>query len=297
MCIVVSDEELEAERQHWIKVSKTNIFARHTGPGQQVLAYSMSIASSTPAAMILPLPVSRPSGEDAVRFIDLSGIPDFFDHMARGCQAEYQEDEFGEIGAGDLLCLDEIPALTVHDVGDFEASYVPSMGDFTRLDPRFRLPDEVWQSMPDYSDYGFAVFQLKLRLMTKEAEVENEIHPLALEFSTRDSKRLYFPTVHVHDGAYHDSAGFYHRFYCQRENARSEFKYWWDVLQGFRPRPARVIGENFPGYRWLSRSSRPASEILPVDDCEGLVDPDLELHSLELHGEYKNQDIWLGDSL
>lgn len=34
--------------------------------------------------------------------------------------------------------------LTVHDVGDFDASFVPELNDFARLDPRFLLDDDLW---------------------------------------------------------------------------------------------------------------------------------------------------------
>ncbi len=73
MCINTA-EELEAARQQWLKVTKTNIFARHSRPGYQVLAYSLSISSKSAAAMILPLPVIPGSGEEEIGFIDLTRI-------------------------------------------------------------------------------------------------------------------------------------------------------------------------------------------------------------------------------
>ena len=292
VCIVTA-EELEAERQFWLKVSKTNIFARHSHPGHQVLAYSMSISTRSAAAMILPLPVSRPSGEDALRFIDLSSYPEFFRDMDRACIPEVEM--IGEF-SDDLEAPESALMLQVHEVGDFEASYVPAMPDFARLDPRFRLPDNVWRTMPDYSEYGFAVFQLRLILASDDSEVENDIHPMALEFPTRDPDRLYFPTVHVHDGVYHDSAGFYHRFFCQRAAARSEFKFQLDLLEGREPSPAED-GPQFDGYEWYSRSAETASQVLPVDRCGGLVDPHQKLHSMSLLGDFPNRDIWLGDCL
>jgi len=51
--------------------------------------------------------------------------------------------------------------LKVEQVGSFEASFVPTLADFQRLDPRFRLPDTVWQQLGRYAKYGFAIFQLK----------------------------------------------------------------------------------------------------------------------------------------
>ena len=49
----------------------------------------------------------------------------------------------------------------MHDVGEFEASFVANIGDFSRLDRRFRIALEVWAELPTYADYGFAVFKLK----------------------------------------------------------------------------------------------------------------------------------------
>lgn len=321
MCILTAEElekKLEAERKFWLKVSKTNIFARHNRPGFQVIAYSMSIASKSAAAMILPLPVVPGSGEEAIRFIDLSGYEDFFYDMELACRRNEIEEE--------SLCLespDETPELLkVHEVGDFEASYVPTMADFTRLDPRFRLSDEIWKKMPDYSDYGFAVFQLKLTLMNDDVEKENTVHPMAFEFPTRDDKHLYFPTVHVHDGDFHPEAGFYHTFYCQRENARAEFKYQRDLLEGLQPTPVKLTSEilainsefnsgewldqmfklmfdneEFEFYEWYLQSWEPASKVMDIDRSQGLLDPGEKLHGMSLFGDYPNRDIWLGDSL
>ncbi len=86
--------------------------------------------------------------------------------------------------------------------------------------------------MPNYSEYGFAVFQLNTTLSNEEDEIENIIHPMAFEFPTCNSKKLFCPTVHVHNGNYHKQAEFCHTIYCQRDNARSEFKYEWDLLHG-----------------------------------------------------------------
>ena len=51
--------------------------------------------------------------------------------------------------------------LEVVRVGNFEASFVPTQKDFSRLDERFRLPKAAWKLLPAYESYGFAVFKLK----------------------------------------------------------------------------------------------------------------------------------------
>ena len=67
-----------------VSVSATNIFARAEDNGRQVVVYSMAIEARTEVAMILPLPVQLPSGENDVRFINLKGYPDFFADLERG---------------------------------------------------------------------------------------------------------------------------------------------------------------------------------------------------------------------
>src|SRR5690606_16069404 len=97
--------------------------------------------------------------------------------------------------------------LAVHEVGDFVASFVPTLADFRRLDPQFVIPQESWDKIPEYSDYGFAVFQLK--------SLVGNPHPMAFEFTTRWPDRIFFPTVHIHDGEVHDREEFDHTLYLQ----------------------------------------------------------------------------------
>ncbi len=59
-------------------VSDTNIFARFAAKGEQFLAYSMKLRTDKELAMILPIPVPSKTKDDAVKFIDLEGYPDFF---------------------------------------------------------------------------------------------------------------------------------------------------------------------------------------------------------------------------
>jgi hypothetical protein len=177
-----------------VAVSSTNIYARLDGD-RQLLAYSMYLDTKQPTAMVLPLPVA--SGP--VRFIDLSKSPDMFADLAKLFVMPSR-------GGGDDFDL-EMLALDVHEVGAFVASYVPSRADFARLDPRFRISDKLFDAVPAYADYGFAVFQL--------APGKLDVHPMAFSFPTRVPDRLFFPTVHVHDGKVHRTANFDHSLYYQ----------------------------------------------------------------------------------
>ena len=59
-------------------VSATDIFARSEADGRQSLVYSMRLDAERDVAMVLPLPVAAGTGEDGVRFVDLSAYEDFF---------------------------------------------------------------------------------------------------------------------------------------------------------------------------------------------------------------------------
>jgi len=185
-------------------VKATSVFARSEANGRQCLAYSMTLRAKEDLAMILPLPVKSGSGEKAVSFIDLSGYPDFFADLAKGFPQPLATADSGPRGLG----APPSRKLEVVKVGSFEASFVPTVNDFSRLDERFRLPAGTWDKLPAYRDHGFAVFKLKAG--------ETKVHPMAFSFPRAKPAELFFPTVHIHDGKVHPRAGFDHVLYCQR---------------------------------------------------------------------------------
>ncbi len=248
-----------------IEVGRTRIFARVAG-GTQHLVYAMSLSTPADVAMVLPLPVLRARGEAALRFVDLSGYADFFDDLEKHVLPPIQ----GPLarGAVDLGASIARPRLVVHRVGAFEASFVPSVRDFDRLDRRFRLPEEVWAAHPEYArrDFGFAVFKL--------ARGNNQsIHPMALRFASSEPDDIFFPTLHVHDGKLHDSARFDHHLYYQ-------------YADGTEARRERPDGLGAVPYR----SSAPARDGVDVDRSRGLVAPDQHVHLWLLSGEHANAD-------
>src|SRR2546428_2830453 len=180
----------------------TNIFARPADERRQFLVYSMTLDARKELAMILPLPVKTPAAENDVEFIDLQGYPNFFADLEQG---------FANVRHGATVGKSALPAtaatLRVLQVGSFEASFVPTITDFSRLDERFRLPQNVWDKLPGYKTYGFAVFKLKPGAMT--------IHPMAFSFPRQNINAIFFPTVHIHDRKMHSKAGFDHSLFCQ----------------------------------------------------------------------------------
>lgn len=236
-------------------VNATNIFARSGNEGRQFLAYSMTIVAKEELAMILPIPVAKLAREDAVRFINLEQYLTFFDNLWRGFNPNRSRGRSTKAAGSPLKVV---------EVGDFEASFVPRIRDFGRLDARFRLPTEVWSQLPHYRDYGFVVFKLR----KLQAGTQRRFHPMAFDFPRADPQRLFFPTVHIHDGKVHATARFDHELYCQRSG-----------------------GERL-GPVW-QESAQPAGLFTQVGKAKGLLDPEEHVHQRILRGVLRNQDTWV----
>lgn len=233
-------------RSHTLVVSGTRIFGRRDG-SRQALAYEMTLRAREEVAMVLPLPAR--GAEDAVTFVDLSDYPTLFDDLALAVGDE-----------GWALAVPQ-PAkraaplqLVVHEVGAFVASFVPSIAEFHRLDPRFRLDDSIWRALPGYHDWGFAVFQLQ--------RGDRRVHPIALWLEARDPGRLFFPTVHVHDGFVHPRADFDHELYWQ--------------------------GPPAPG----AQTSQGPLDALGVKRAQGLLVAE-RVHRRTIRGAHPNADVWI----
>ena len=182
-------------------VGGTRIFARGLTDGKQALVYAMDVDIDTELAMVLPIPVPPGSPDDAVTFVSLEGYDRFFDDLAAAFPAMYAAVPQAKGGLSRARL--EAPKLVVHDVGAFEASFVPTRADFSRLDARFRMPDRVWDELVSVRDMGFAVFRLKPKskgLFGLGGGGRQRIHPMAFVFPRRDPHALFFPTLHVHDG-------------------------------------------------------------------------------------------------
>jgi hypothetical protein len=238
-------------------VADTNIFARASKEGRQFLVYSMRFKAGDDLAMILPIPVPKDAKEDAVKFINLEKYPDFFADLRAGFPAPHSNSRGP--ASGGLKKDDSKPKLEVVEVGSFVASFVPSVKDFARLDERFRLPTEIWDKLPQYKDWGFAVFQLK--------KGEMKVHPMALEFPRSDRRKLFFPTVHIHDGSVPAKAGFDHMLFCQTSG---EDTMAWEES----PRPAEMFMKK-------------------LDQAQGIVIGKDHCFRKVMKGRFENRDVVL----
>lgn len=264
-----------------VKVEGTRIFARAAGGAEQVLVYEMKVAFREPVAMVLPLPVAPGRGDHAVRFVSLEGYTRFFDDL----DMAFPSLTLGLPKSQSLLSrrVGRQSSLVVHQVGDFVASYVPGREDFERLDPRFRLAPGVLDALPQVSDWGFAVFQLATRdsrsffakLLGAGKPPTARVHPMALLFPRRDPSRLFFPTIHVHDGQVHPRAHFDHALYAQ-----------------LSPGSSGSSSSAIPGESWVPAFQQ-AEQVMRIEQCRDLVLAGAPLFKQSIVGEHSNQDSYL----
>lgn len=240
------------------RVADTRILARGLDDGRQVLVYAMDFAAAGDLAMVLPLPVPAGVAEDAVSFVDLSGYPTLFADLDKAFPPPPQP-RGRSLGTRVLATP---TTLKVHAVGAFEASFSPSRADLARLDARFRLSEAALDALPDAATAGFVVFRLKGDGRSQS------VHPMAFRFPRRDRARLFFPTVHVHDGQVHDRARFDHALYAQSAGA---------------PGPVH-------GAAWVP-SEVPLARTVALDRAAGTLTGELPAWKLRLSGLLPNQDV------
>lgn len=236
-------------------VSDTNIFAVASTDNRQLLVYQMRYGAEEELAMILPLPTPPDSAEDAVRFINLEEYDEFFDDLRSG----FGNGAGGGFGGGPRQVQEE--TLEVVEVGSFVASFVPTVADFERLDERFRLPEGTWDKLPAYQQYGFVVFQLQ--------SDKEKVHPMAFDFPRQNADRLFFPTVHIHDGEVHARAEYDHTLFVQFHEEQE-----YDV------------------HRWRE-SQEWAESFVDIDRTEGIVLGDAHVYRHTIFGTYRNTDMWV----
>jgi hypothetical protein len=211
-------------------------------------------------AMVLPLPTKGykegGANEKAVEFINLEGYANIFEDLDRGFPVPNPPS--AEVFRG--MTATASAKLEVHQVGSFEASYVPRPADFARLDERFRISAELWEKIPAYKNFGFAVFKLKQGNQT--------VHPMAFSFERANENLLFFPTVHIHDGKVHQTANFDHKLYCQSAGRSVDILKW----------------EESRGH---------AQQFAEVQKSKGLLLPEQHVYRKALRGRLNNQDISL----
>jgi hypothetical protein len=254
-------------------VENTRVFARLSSSRKsQYLVYQMQYEAGEPTAMVLPIPVTKPTHENSLRFIDLSGYSEFFSDLAKGFPVII--DPYVKSA---VIETTHAPQLKVFQIGNYEGSFVPNVADFSLLDERFRFSDAIWSKIPQYKNFAFVVFQLTAGSLKP--------HPMAFEFDY-EGKEIYFPTMHIHDGVIHRREEFDHALYLQHAELDSR------------------VGEykNFEGYDHttkLIRSQATAENYCNMSTAQGILLGNLLIHKHVIRGKQPNRDFTLavtGDS-
>jgi hypothetical protein len=263
-------------------VGNTKIFARSTRHGRQTVVYTMSYSADKELAMILPIPVPKDSPEDSVIFVNMEDYKEFFNDLNEGFPVPKSWGLMGSADEATEESAEEAP-LEVHQVGSYVASFVPTVNDFDRLDEQFRLDNSVWENLPQYADYGFAVFQLKKGAF--------EMHPMAFEFPISLRRPLFFPAVHIHDGKVHDTAYYDHVLYFQLNPYEYPVRAKaWRRIPGDRPEVAQSDESAYLAKQFMNRKT--LDEIQKTDGVQ-LIDGKEHCYRQRIRGDYNNRDIWV----
>lgn len=236
------------------EVTDTRIFARLNRIGEQVVIYQMALNAPQDLAMVLPIPVKAGSGEDAVKFYDLSKYATVFADLGQLFPEQLTFLGSDPFAAGSYA---KSP-LQVVSVGAYDGSFVPTIADFQRLDERFRLPEGVWAKLPGYADFGFAVFKLK--------RGHSKVHPMAFTFPSALAGTVFFPTLHIHDGEVHAKEAFDHTLYLQGTAANL-------ARGGWRESPALAVAKVSCGL------------------THGMIRPDMHVYQQRVRGTFDNGDV------
>lgn len=242
-------------------VNETQIFTRTIEGGRQLIVYSMELSAREELAMILPIPVRPATREEDVQFVSLERYPHLFQSLKRGFPPP-RSTGLADALRGKSVALAGPAPLRVLPVGNYVASFVPTIKDFKRLDERFCLPEGVWEKFGDrYLKSGFAVFKLK--------EGRARIHPMAFLFPTATPQELFFPTVHIHDGRIHEYEHFDHALYCQTDKSGLRSLMDWE------------------------ESAQPASKFVNIKETQNLIIPDRHVRRRVMVGRFANRDVSL----
>lgn len=239
------------------RVARTRIFARPTYAGRQVVVYAMELTAAEPLAMILPVPVKAGGDPKEFKFINLEAYPEFFADLDRGFPVPPPP--------AALALANSSPGrkakLEVVSVGAFEASFVLALPDFDRLDARFRIDAGIWRKLPGYDRMGFAVFKLKAG--------KQHVHPMCFAFPRADVSKLFFPTLHLHDGQIHERESFDHELYAQGN------------------------GEQMPDVLNWEESRGWAGQFMKTERTAGILHNDGHVYRRRLQGDLPNQDTYV----
>ena len=221
MCIILARVESVSNTQLYISSSKTK--------ERQLVIYTNKVTSPDSNAMILPVPNPL-----SVELLNFRHYKDIFEDCQK-CFRHY-DDTRHLYATRSLACSasdSHRPVLPVYTIGSYQASIVPSLDDFDRLNTNIlRVNPEVASLLRKTydSEFGFLVCQLK--------RGNHQYHPFAYTHSIHSNRLLFVPTLHYHLGEKGSSADWDHTIYSPMTDLFTNYGYsyvnsssvQWDLL-------------------------------------------------------------------
>jgi len=241
------------------EVSDTSIYVSTDG-AQQTVLYQMKMKAEKKIAMILPIPGVLTS------WVDTSKYPKFFEDLSSSFVPASR-------GGGGPIMLGS-RALPVHKVGSYVATYVPTLDDFARVSPEFRLAPKL-----NLAKYGYDAPGWSFAVFAFDPECGGPEHAIGYRFQRGadfpDADALFVPTLHVHDGERADDVAHYdHHIYCSHVGEYGE-------LDHYTKPDYDVVPESFQASRL--RSNAAAEWFNPYKCCVRFT----------VKGNRPNSDTWL----
>lgn len=255
MCIILTHVESVSNTQIYVSSSKKRT--------RQLTVYSNQVETHVKNAMILPVPNPL-----SVKLLNFSHYTNIFED----CRECFHYDD-GSMKNGRLYrsslsaSAEHRPPLPVYTVGSYQASIVPSIDDFDRVNTQIlRVNPEVFKLLKDTYDpsFGFLICQLR--------EGSHHYHPFAYTHLIHKSKLLFVPTLHYHLGEKNVTSDWDHTIYSPMTDLYTTGNY------TFKDTHAVDWNKMPEDYRWPS---------------EGRFT--LNRHSIT--GYKKNQDLWIKNLL
>jgi hypothetical protein len=238
-------------------VAEIRMFARSGKGGRQFLACDFRIDASEPCALLIPLPVPPKTIPSDVRFLNFENYPQFFADVESGFPSPpIKPRPPGMLDAPSALQANDLP------LTGFEAEYVPDIPGFAEVGAPYRLSQDLQEQLPQYNKSGFAVIKIQ--------PGKQQLRPIVFDFPRRDPKQLFFPTLQVLDGRFHETEVFDHALYSQpsANNENAKLKEWYE-------------------------SRRPADFYIRTTKTQDVVDADAHVYVRRMIGKLKNVDVIL----
>jgi len=163
--------------------------------GKQITVYGNTVSTSSPVAMVLPVP-NKSGSPQSIEMIDTSGVDaDTFFSQLKGCFPKVPKVK--GLGTRSFVSMNfsaDSAHLEVKRAGSYRYSIVPSTRDFNRLDQdifSYKMTPEVKDLLCTHYHTGYSFL---VCIIDQGAQYK----PIAYVHDMMKGNRLFIPTRHFH---------------------------------------------------------------------------------------------------